>query len=267
MWKHNCFITLTYDDENLPSHGTLVKKHFQDFMKRLRKKYKGIEYDQHGKKPIRFFHCGEYGDKYNRPHYHALLFNFDFPDKTSWVVRNGNRTFRSLSLNRIWGKGLVEIGSANWKSAAYVARYIVKKINGDESEAHYKALNVNIQTGAIQAPDGQITQASILPEYTTMSSKNGIGYDWYKKYGDSNLWATGTCVVLNTEGKSFECRIPRYYVEQLKLDNPEKYEIFKAKQLEKAQLNSIDNSPERLEQKRQVKERSLQRLLRKIDHD
>ena len=41
-------------------------------MKRLRKKY--------GSK-IRFFQCGEYGELYGRPHYHACLLNFDFPDK------------------------------------------------------------------------------------------------------------------------------------------------------------------------------------------
>lgn len=40
MYDNNCFITLTYSPENLPPDGGLRKKHFQLFMKRLRKKLK-----------------------------------------------------------------------------------------------------------------------------------------------------------------------------------------------------------------------------------
>ena len=58
LWEKNCFITLTYNDENLPKDGSLDVTHFQKFMKRLRKK--------HGA-GIRFYHCGEYGDKFGFP--------------------------------------------------------------------------------------------------------------------------------------------------------------------------------------------------------
>jgi hypothetical protein len=80
LHEHNSFITLTYNDENLPADGSLDVRHWQLFMKRLRKR--------HGS-GIRYFHCGEYGSKHRRPHYHACLFGLDFPDKKLWMMRNG----------------------------------------------------------------------------------------------------------------------------------------------------------------------------------
>ena len=72
MQDNNSFITLTYDDQNLPRHGSLDKTHFQKFMKRMREHLSPLK--------IRFYHCGEYGEKYTRPHYHSLIFGYDFPD-------------------------------------------------------------------------------------------------------------------------------------------------------------------------------------------
>jgi len=74
LYDNNCFITLTYNPENLPPDCGLIKSDFQKFMKRLRKSYPSNK--------IRYYQCGEYGDKNNRPHYHALLFGFNFDD---WV--------------------------------------------------------------------------------------------------------------------------------------------------------------------------------------
>ena len=68
MHEDNCFITLTYNAEHLPAPETLLLRDFQLFMKTLRNKNGA---------GIRFFHCGEYGDKLARPHYHALLFGHD----------------------------------------------------------------------------------------------------------------------------------------------------------------------------------------------
>jgi len=93
LHKNNSFITLTYNDKNLPKYKTLQKKHFQLFMKRLRKKYGSN---------IRFFHCGEYGDKYQRPHYHACIFGHDFKDKQLLFTKRGSKTYVSQSLNKLW---------------------------------------------------------------------------------------------------------------------------------------------------------------------
>ena len=90
LWLNNIFITLTYDNDNIPNitnddgkiiSNTLVKKDFQDFMKRLRKHKKATT-----KNPVRFFHCGEYGENFGRPHYHAILFNTNFRDTQIYNV-------------------------------------------------------------------------------------------------------------------------------------------------------------------------------------
>ena len=127
LHDHNCFITLTYDDEHLATlpgaedgHPSLEPSHFVNFMKRLR----------HKKGPgIRFFHCGEYGDKTNRPHHHALLFNCDFPDKLQTSLSNAAqyRTYLSEQLSQLWGHGHTYLSDATFESASYVARYSLKK--------------------------------------------------------------------------------------------------------------------------------------------
>ena len=79
LYKNNCFITLTFNDYYLPKDGSLHVEHFQKFMKRLRKRFGS---------GVRYFQCGEYGELLRRPHYHACLFNFDFPDRVLWSIRN-----------------------------------------------------------------------------------------------------------------------------------------------------------------------------------
>ena len=133
LYEDNCFITLTYANEYLPPGGSLRKRDFQLFMKRLRKRFSdGV---------IRFYHCGEYGENTFRPHYHALLFNFDFVDKTLWSLRGEHKVYRSAVLEDLWPSGQSEIGSVSFESAAYVARYITKKVTGARAEGHYRAVD------------------------------------------------------------------------------------------------------------------------------
>ena len=117
MHKKNCFITLTFDNQHLPKDGSLDVRDFQLFMKRVRKRF-GTN--------IRFYHCGEYGEKLGRPHYHACLFNFDFEDKILWKEINGQKLYISQSLSELWPFGFSTIGEVTYQSAAYVARYIMK---------------------------------------------------------------------------------------------------------------------------------------------
>lgn len=175
LYDRNCFITLTYDDAHLPSDRSLNKKHFQDFMKRLRFRFG---------EGIRFFHCGEYGEKFARPHYHACLFNFDFPDKVLWKEALGNRLYTSEALNELWPFGFHSIGDVTFESAAYVARYITKKVTGDKAADHY---------------------GGRLPEYTTMSRRPGLARGWYEKFS-ADVFPADEVVL---RGKRM--RPPKYY--------------------------------------------------------
>jgi len=121
------FLTLTYDDQNIPSteHGepTLLKSDYQDFMKRLRFFYGKTQ------KPIKYYACGEYGSKTKRPHYHAIIFNIPIQETTNPKM-----------LNTAWGKGHIHIGQGNEKSMRYTCKYIQKltyakkEINGPQPE-------------------------------------------------------------------------------------------------------------------------------------
>jgi len=183
----NCFVTLTYSDEyldTLDNPHTLHFKHFQDFMKRLRKSHRGVYAvdvpytDSHGITktkigyPIRFYHCGEYGEKYKRPHYHACLFNFDFPDKILDSVNElGHRYYQSKILNGLWGHGNTLLSAFSWDTAAYCARYVTKKLNGQLAKQKYYAIDSD--TGEY---------FDLAPEYSTMSRRPGIGANWFAKY-------------------------------------------------------------------------------------
>lgn len=113
------FVTLTYTDENLPmvqgtERSTLKKSDLQNFFKKLRKKgYK-----------FKYYACGEYGEKTERAHYHAIIFGIDYEE--------------TKPINDAWDHGSTHIGSVTADSIRYVAQYIDKKIYGKKSEHHYR---------------------------------------------------------------------------------------------------------------------------------
>lgn len=125
LYKENCFITLTYKDSCLPSDGRPHRDEFVRFMKRLRKEIG---------KEIRVFYCGEVGDTYQRPHYHAIIFGYDFPDKKfAGRTKKGSDTFISETLMKCWKFGFSSIGEVTPGSACYVAQYSMKKkFTGDD---------------------------------------------------------------------------------------------------------------------------------------
>ena len=127
-------MTLTYDDEHLPKTGSLVPEDLQKFLKKLRR---FIEYHGSDKK-IRFFACGEYGDNFCRPHYHAIIYNLDIPDLKRFSTSfSGDTYYTSNTINSIWKNGYVIIGQVTFESCAYVARYVTKKITGEQAYEHY----------------------------------------------------------------------------------------------------------------------------------
>lgn len=242
LHEQNCFITLTYSPENLPFPPSLDVRHYQLFMKRLRKKYGSN---------IRFFHCGEYGDQLGRPHYHACLFGFDFPDKVHWkTTKRGDRLYTSESLNKIWGKGYAIIGDVTFESAAYVARYITKKITGDAAADHYERHDPD--TGELY---------SLKPEYTTMSRRPGIAKDWYDKYS-SDVYPHDEVIM-----RGMKMKPPKYYDRQYELTNPKEFEKMKMQRRVAAKSRSEDSTPERLAVREKVKLAKIKQLKRTYEHD
>ena len=131
LHDQNCFVTLTFSNENLPSNYSISKRDLQLFFKRLRKKIS---------KKVKYFACGEYGEKNNRPHYHAIIFGYDFPDKTPTGKSGDNIIYNSAELSSIWPFGHAVIGEANFQTAAYIARYCTKKFTNKDPEqvkSHY----------------------------------------------------------------------------------------------------------------------------------
>jgi len=155
LHEENCFVTLTYDDQNLPPGGTLVKEHIQKFIHDLRQKI--------APKKVRYYLAGEYGEKLSRPHYHLLLFGYSFPDRILLSRNNkaGQELYTSEELSGLWKYGLHSIGHVDISSAKYVAGYTAKKITGEKADSHYSGR---------------------IPEFAMMSKRPGIGHDWIMKY-------------------------------------------------------------------------------------
>lgn len=160
--EESWFLTLTYDDEHLPPafptdpstgeilsvHGTLVKKDLQNFLKRLRFNSKQV---------FRYYAAGEYGTSTFRPHYHILIFGFHLDDLK--LLRDnfqGQPYYTSDFISKCWPFGFHILGRVTWQSAAYVARYTMKKATHGFDKRYYEA-------------------AAIEPEFQTMSLRPAIG--------------------------------------------------------------------------------------------
>lgn len=230
LYDKNCFITLTFDDEYIARDGSLHLEDFQKFMKRLRKKFG---------EGIRFFHCGEYGTLNQRPHHHAILFNFDFPDKELWSVRDNVKLYRSSFLERLWPFGFSTIGDVSFESAAYVARYCLKKVTGSVAESHYQGRK---------------------PEYTTMSRRPGIGREWFLKY-KNDIFPNDKCVIRG----NLVCRPPRYYDKIYDSIDPVSFEKIRSKRKIEALKQSQILDYTRLNLKEKVKKLKLKQLPRPIE--
>ena len=267
MHTSNCFITLTFANfswhdarkvlKGIPyayhrqsSAMDLIYDEFQLFMKRFRKKYSN--------KTIRFYMAGEYGESFDRPHFHACIFGHDFEDKKFLTrTQTGSILYTSKILEELWPDGYSSIGDVNFESAAYVARYIMKKMNGkprlDEKgnfidpEQHYEFCD--LMTGEV---------FKRTPEFNKMSLKPGIGQSWFDKYMD-DVYTSDHVVV---RGK--KCRPPRFYDGKFKKLFPDEFDDIQYKREQDGRSRYEDNTLERLAVKEKVAMAKLSFLKRKI---
>lgn len=258
MHSENSFITLTYNDEHLPLGGTLIKKHFQDFMKRLRRRID---------KKVSYYYCGEYGEKCRvcfkqkerctcdryrkgpgRPHFHALLFGYDFLDKKLYrTTPRGDRVFSSEFLSEVWGKGFCSVGAVSFESAAYVARYIVQKQTGNRAALWYTVVDA----------DGEIHE--LLPEFNNMSLKRPIGRTWYERFSDDVY--PDDFVVLRGQ----RMRPPKFYDRLYEQENPDAHGALKEERELYGIAHRKDSTPERLAVRKAVKEAQISTLKRTLE--
>lgn len=219
--EQSAFLTLTYDDDHLPSDGGLVKAHLQGFMKRLRSDFSPAK--------LRFFACGEYGEQGSRPHYHVILFGADFrEDRVKHVTSAEYPVYSSERLSRLWGMGHCSIGAVSSASCHYTAAYIFKKITGEGADSHYSHLN--LATGEIY---------SRIPEFVVMSRRPGIGSAFYDRFrSDLN----DDFVVIG----GVKAAVPPFYDSRVGRDSPELLKRIKRKRVRQAAKRAADNTPERL---------------------
>jgi len=183
-------LNLTYNDDWLPEHGQLFKDDLQRFFKRLRKA--GFKF--------RYVASGEYGDLSRRPHFHIALFGCDFSDDRTLFGRavGGDSTYVSNVISKLWPKGNHLIGTLNFESAAYIARYILKKIKGLQKP---EPLFVDDVTGEVVLPNS---------EFLVMSK--GIGRSWFRDYFFTDVFPHAS--VITAQGS--KAPVPRFYKTLLK---------------------------------------------------
>lgn len=223
MGLESSFITLTYDNENLPKDMSLNKGQYSDmtlFLKRLREdgKFRYFQCGEYGKsckecgKSKDNCSCTEYKEWLGRPHHHMALFGLSFNDKKAYgKSKKGNMQYTSKRLNEKWKKGMCYIGELNFDSAVYAAKYMCKKVigKGEQFEKRYGVKDKD------EYYNGR------LPEYVTMSRRPGIGKYWFEKYY-KEIYNNDYIVFNGVKMSPF-----RYYDELLKEKKGESYEKIK----------------------------------------
>lgn len=191
MYEENIFLTLTYDEEHLES-PKLIYKHWQKFIQDLRD-FESKDLPE--RKTIPYIVTGEYGEENKRPHWHAILFNYQPSDaKHERDTENGEKVYSSRIITNIWNNGKSEFGSVTLDSAGYVARYAAKKLVHGKDQDH-----------------------DFHPIHRT-SSKYAIGKSWIEK-NYRHTFSNGFIVLPNGS----QCKIPRYYEDWFKKEHPAKW--------------------------------------------
>lgn len=225
----NSFLTLTYADDPI----SLRVDDLQRFFKRLRKR--GVS--------VRHYSCGEYGEELGRPHFHVCLFGEDFAgDRYQWATRDGLPVWRSPLLESVWTAGHSEIGSLTFESAAYVARYVTKKVREESSLLSEDGLLPHYSR--VDPDSGELH--IVKPEFAVMSrggrktGPGGIGKEYFRRFlpeivRDDWILAGGR-----------EVKPPRYFDGLYRQADPEGFEAMKRKRVAAGKDSAWNSTPERL---------------------
>lgn len=268
LYSENWFITLTYDDEHLIDcidYTVSPWSHKLDYVASLRKEdfskwkkdfleYMRYHYNITG---IRFYMCGEYGSNNHRPHFHAILFNCPFPDlKLVKNVSLGGYNYCYYSseiLQKTWKKGFVMLGSVSWNSCAYVARYVMKKMQGPDHKLYHQLCDLEGVT-------------PIEPEFVNMSRNPGIAREYFNKNW-KEIYNVDKVVLPN--GRS--CKPASYFDKLYDIECSEDLERIKSDRVKRANvrfMNMYKNVPPELVAESTLKlHQKLERSLTKLKRD
>jgi len=156
QWEDSVFVTLTYDDDNIQD---ISKPELQKFFKRLRADL--------APRKIKYYACGEYGDRTGRPHYHAIIFGISIPEKTI--------------IEQNWTKGLVHVGTVTPHSCRYVASYIQKKLYKQPGERNSSLFSLQSQGLGLSWADNNRAYLARHQHLTINGVKHGIPRYYVKK--------------------------------------------------------------------------------------
>ena len=251
------FVTLTYDDLHVPKSYypdpdtgeaipslTLVKKDFQGFIKRLRRRLEYLKRPQ-----IRFYGCGEYGSTTHRPHYHIIIFGLCLDDLEPLKVSSqGFPYYRSNLIEQCWPFGYSMVCDVSWDTCAYVARYVTKKWTGDYKD-FYESFN-------------------LLPEFSLMSLKPGIARRYFDEHKEDIYQFDELFLNCTDGGKTVQ---PCSYFDKLyDLENPDLMHAVKERRKKRGeerqkivQSNTTLTLDEQLEARQRLFEKRLAMLKRK----
>lgn len=188
MHERSSFVTLTYAPKHLPKSGSLIKRHYQKFFKRLRK---------HGYK-FTYMVAGEYGTRLGRPHYHVIFFGEDFKqgaESAPFLQSEKFPLWQNKKLTKLWGKGHVVCGFVSIASIRYVASYITNRVYGSEQalKSHY---------------------GDKIPEFMQPSLKPAIGLRWIEKF-HTDVFPSDEFIY-----DGLKMKPPKYFFNWLKKKNP-----------------------------------------------
>lgn len=206
--KDCCFITLTYDNEHLPIDNSVHKEDLQKFIKRVRKKH-----------AIKYFACGEYGEKHGRPHYHVIIIGFCFENDGRKIVNN-KLTYFSTELKKLWKFGLSSVGVVNFDTIRYCAKYAQKQL-----------FKKKLDPLAVLIDGRKVTfekTFGLTPPFILMSK--GLGYDRFIETAD---FVSGKIY-----NQGHYTKIPRYFLDRFEREHNCELTEVRKKRLEVAFQNS-----------------------------
>lgn len=192
-FNKSCFLTLTYNELNLPSNHSLSKRDCQLFLKRLRYFLKD--------RKIKYFLSGEYGGLNGRPHYHAIVLGVDFSDRETIV--------------KAWNQGWVEIKPVSAKNIRYVAKYCVKEMAESSNSKHRIRYEEKIEypSGCKRKKISWINSNGEFNENNFILCSKNFGASFLT---DSKIVEFYFNENLKIKIHNFEYSFPRYYIKKIR---------------------------------------------------